>query len=117
MGGAVGKAKECRECGTEFSAGRGQRFCDPCRASFPQDNRSRILRSTYKLSYTQLAELEAITACEVCGETEDLVIDHNHTTDKVRGKLCRNCNFALGHVKDRPAVLRGLALYLEEKDA
>jgi hypothetical protein len=40
--------------------------------------------------------------------------DHCHRTGKVRGVLCRPCNLALGFAKDRPAVLRRLANYLEE---
>lgn len=39
-------------------------------------------------------------------------IDHCHTTGKVRGLLCRNCNLALGHVKDNTGVLKNLIGYL-----
>ena len=45
---------------------------------------------------------------------EPLHYDHCHETDRFRGWLCRNCNVVLGLVKDRPTVLRTLALYLEE---
>lgn len=42
-----------------------------------------------------------------------LVIDHNHDTGVVRGLLCTGCNTALGHVLEKPEVLRALANYLE----
>lgn len=44
------------------------------------------------------------------------VIDHCHTSGKVRGILCRCCNVALGNVKDNADTLRRLAAYLEEND-
>lgn len=42
--------------------------------------------------------------CEVCGEDrpERINVDHCHETGIVRGSLCRNCNIALGHLKDDP---------------
>lgn len=42
-------------------------------------------------------------------------VDHNHTTGKVRGLLCGNCNVALGNAKDSPTILRRLADYLEAR--
>lgn len=44
-------------------------------------------------------------------------IDHDHTTGKVRGLLCNNCNWALGHLKDKRETLYRLSAYLEyDKD-
>lgn len=60
--------------------------------------------------------------CAICGETNDLHIDHDHSCcDKKygtcglcnRGVLCRGCNFSLGGAKDNPQTLRALADYLE----
>jgi hypothetical protein len=39
-------------------------------------------------------------------------IDHCHTTNKIRGLLCHNCNLALGHVADDVEKLKGLIQYL-----
>lgn len=53
--------------------------------------------------------------CEVCGKDNGkraICIDHDHETGKVRGFLCGNCNRALGLLKDDPALLEKLALYL-----
>jgi hypothetical protein len=40
-------------------------------------------------------------------------IDHNHTSGRTRGLLCRECNIALGLAGDSGDVLRGLAEYRE----
>jgi hypothetical protein len=42
-----------------------------------------------------------------------LHVDHCHSTGKVRGLLCRNCNVILGLAHEDPNLLRGLADYLE----
>lgn len=40
-------------------------------------------------------------------------VDHDHTTGKIRGLLCGNCNVALGNAQDDPIILRRLADYRE----
>lgn len=42
------------------------------------------------------------------------VIDHSHTTSKVRGITCFNCNLALGHSKDDPALILSMIEYLDK---
>ena len=42
-------------------------------------------------------------------------VDHDHTTNKIRGILCINCNLLLGHAKDNPMILRNAVKYLENQ--
>ena len=57
--------------------------------------------------------------CTTCGTPHTdapkgrLHIDHCHSTGKVRGLLCSQCNTALGLVQDDVELLRRLAEYLE----
>lgn len=51
--------------------------------------------------------------CKICGTTDPrgqskagrFYVDHNHTTGKVRGLLCNDCNTAIGLLKDNPAIV------------
>ena len=40
-------------------------------------------------------------------------VDHNHATKVVRGLLCCNCNFVVGHCLDNVEILRAAIAYLE----
>ena len=56
--------------------------------------------------------------CKICGSTEtkakgkDWHTDHNHTTGKVRGILCRGCNHLLGNAEDNTEILQSATEYL-----
>ena len=43
-------------------------------------------------------------------------VDHCHTSGKVRGLLCMNCNMGLGKFQDNPEFLRNAADYLEDNN-
>ena len=51
-------------------------------------------------------------SCTICGENDDLVVDHDHKTNKIRGMLCNHCNRGLGHFKDDPDLLEYARIYL-----
>jgi len=56
--------------------------------------------------------------CKICKNPERsnryrrLCVDHCHTTNKIRGLLCSNCNRALGLFKDNYEVLQAAVEYL-----
>lgn len=67
--------------------------------------------------------------CAICGKHETEVaqgrakktehalhVDHCHTSGKVRGLLCTNCNTVLGKCYDDTKILRSAITYLEGKD-
>ena len=63
---------------------------------YKERKRRRDTKRTYGIDDVQLDKLWAQTECAICGDTEHLHIDHNHETGKVRDRLCRPCNLALG---------------------
>lgn len=41
-------------------------------------------------------------------------VDHCHTTNKIRGILCHNCNVGLGNLKDNILILEAAIKYLKD---
>ena len=66
--------------------------------------------------------LQQNNRCAICNESLDLTnpkkvcIDHDHSTGKVRGILCRNCNLAIGFFRDNPEYTNNATLYLKRSD-
>jgi hypothetical protein len=52
--------------------------------------------------------------CEVCGNKQQLNIDHDHKTGLVRGRLCTKCNIALACLKDNNKLIKNLLKYLNK---
>lgn len=50
--------------------------------------------------------------CSICKTNGDVVVDHNHDTNVVRGTLCRKCNLTLGLVSENVELLREMVDYL-----
>lgn len=82
--------------------------------------RDRNLRRVYGIT---LADYERMLAeqgghCAICTATvadaraTALHVDHDHTTGRVRGLLCTNCNKGLGHLGDDPVRLHRAVEYL-----
>ncbi len=51
--------------------------------------------------------------CEICGSLNKLVVDHDHSLNKLRGVLCSECNFGIGKFKDNPDYLKKAINYLD----
>jgi hypothetical protein len=91
-------------CGKAFStAAHNARFCSR------QCNRAArghgLRHAPEFLCFPQL--------CAICGSMQELVGDHDHSSGRPRGILCRKCNLALGNMEDSPERLRAAAAYLE----
>jgi hypothetical protein len=58
--------------------------------------------------------------CAICLTSDTdldklLSVDHCHTTGKIRGLLCNNCNLALGNFKDNLNSLENAIKYLKNE--
>lgn len=81
----------------------------------PRYAKGRKLRLNYKLS---LADYDSLVKnqngqCAICEDVSDnLFVDHCHTTGKVRGLLCHGCNTGIGLLKDSIYNLNKAIKYL-----
>lgn len=123
--------KRCTECGEtkpidEFaSAGKNKKRakCKPCLArkkreyykKNPHKARRRNLKTNYGISvetFDSMVEKQH-GCCASCNKpTDALVVDHDHSTGKVRALLCSNCNLLLGHAHDDTQKLANAIEYL-----
>lgn len=87
----------------------------------PEKKKDQRLRATFGIGRVDFLEMLAIqnNRCAICGYTSEThgkhwpVVDHCHTTGKIRGLLCSNCNIGLGKFKDSYSNLLGAAMYLQ----
>lgn len=129
--------KKCRLCGEEKtldcfyrSSARTrdglQHECKVCHNSnslkhYYKNKEKRVVqrrdyhyRRNYGISFNDFSQMSDNVGnkCEVCEETP-VVLDHCHTTGKVRGVLCNKCNQALGLMRDNEQFILGLVEYLK----
>lgn len=76
----------------------------------------------YRLRESDLQQLVASQCgqCLICQAeitSENLTVDHNHDTGRVRGILCGRCNRSIGLLQDDPAVIRSAIRYLNRRRA
>lgn len=78
-----------------------------------KNNRKRYwphLSNNQALEQFNLMLVEQDYKCKICKKHQSefkkgLVVDHCHSTKKVRGLLCQNCNAMIGMAKEEPVVL------------
>ena len=82
--------------------------------------RNAFIKRTYGITQDDyLAMLEAQGGrCAICKRPDNYKskwfdIDHCHTTKRVRGLLCRNCNKGLGNFKDDVSLMTSAIGYIK----
>lgn len=123
------KSKICKTCKTAFAPTTNIMY--ECFSCVPKNLRkfNARLRCNYGLGYVDYMKMLRFQkhSCKICGITiiprttgnkkDSAVIDHCHTTGKVRGILCRRCNIGLGHFDDDCSKLEAAIDYLlKEKE-
>lgn len=71
----------------------------------------------FGISIDEVLRLKAIRNCDICNKVlpetgRKTAIDHCHVTNKVRGKLCQQCNVGIGLFGENVEVLREAIGYL-----
>lgn len=80
----------------------------------------RMLKHRYSITYDDYLIIyeNQNRCCAICknelhlGTVNGLYVDHEHSTGKIRGLLCPNCNTALGKFKDSRTILQNAINYL-----
>jgi predicted RND superfamily exporter protein len=86
------------------------------KSNSPESRRKRYLRMAYKLTPQEYDELRTTQdgGCAICfRKVNRLVVDHDHTTGKIRSLLCTTCNTGLGQFGDNIALLEKAITYLK----
>lgn len=126
QGFKIGVNKPCRSCANSISQGGTgwTPFCIDCGLN-PRHYHSLCLECHKKRSKKYHTEVYRwskygldgpieMKECEICSSQNDLVIDHCHTTDKIRGILCRQCNSAIGLFKEDVNLVDNATTYLRK---
>jgi hypothetical protein len=100
--------KQLDQLSDEFWPNRKHHGCRKC-------VHASILKRKYNLDYQDYLQIrqDCNNLCQICKKDRPLVVDHCHTTGKVRGLLCSQCNSGLGHIKDNVDYLKKMIEYLE----
>lgn len=89
------------------------------RAAHPRAQRGRALER-YGMTLEHFEQLEKwqLGLCAICEvrPIETLAVDHNHTTGKNRGLLCRACNCGIGNFRESCKVLKNAIDYLKKHE-
>lgn len=67
------------------------------------------------LTRGEAAELREGRACFICGETDNPQLDHDHSTGRIRGVLCLQCNQGIGKFYDKIELLERAVMYLQNE--
>jgi len=95
-------------------------ICDNCKKEVfkkYQKNTGRFKKhGITKEIYDKMMELQS-GKCFICENDYDvLYIDHNHDTSIIRKLLCRDCNSALGLIKENKKTINNMKKYIEEHE-
>jgi hypothetical protein len=78
------------------------------------------MKVNYGLTWAQYEEIlskqngKCAICKKACSTGKRLGVDHDHTTNKIRGLLCCNCNLGLGKLGDDIKSIRKVLQYLED---
>ena len=97
-------------------------------AKWNRENKKRrapvLQKSNYKKRYGLTIEQKQAMIdnqdgkCAICQSdletTHNVCVDHCHSTNQIRGILCRKCNLGIGHLNDSIEILKSAQKYLQK---
>lgn len=140
-GQASGKRPDCRDCQKEYHLANKEHRNAQCRNYNKVNNivlkeyyKNKYAKNKIKYNNARIKNMYGITledytkmfeeqcgSCAICKRSQNefkkaLHIDHCHTTGKVRGLLCHNCNTFIGHAKENISILSNGISYLKKAE-
>lgn len=111
----TGYAAICKQCKDK----KRKEYCE----SHPGWTKDCSLRQIYGINLEQYNMLftQQQGKCAICDTHQSefikaLEVDHDHTTQKIRGLLCHKCNKALGLLGDSSELIRIALKYVESSE-
>ena len=125
------RRSDCKKCVSEYSRSyreKNKEIIKKKKKKYhiekPYIKRRSYLKTEYGLSmedYDKMFKLQK-GKCKICKVShpknishKHLYVDHCHKTGKIRGLLCRGCNFAIGEMEDNILFFKNAINYLKEK--
>jgi hypothetical protein len=104
-----GKCREWKEKG-EFSKddSRTTAYCTVCKKCAGH----LAVAKRCDISFEEAKRAREATACEICGRSGKIAIDHCHKSGKFRGTICYKCNQGIGCFKDNVELMIDAIEYL-----
>jgi hypothetical protein len=100
----------CKTCWNKHYTERNKQVYDPLR------ERDRQLRKNFGISLEEYTKMynDQGGVCAICNHESDtaLHVDHNHTTNDIRGLLCHKCNHALGQLNEDLEIITNMYEYI-----
>lgn len=110
-----GRKRKCRRCTAAYVALWNKDDEGHIREHITALQKTALMRRKYGEDGVLIHKRRlAGEGCDICGHrTTRMAVDHDHETGKVRGLLCKECNWTLGLVNDDSNRLRKMADYLD----
>lgn len=111
----TGKSRSyCKQCQSNLNKNWRKNNQEKVKIQNRKDQLKYKLKNIYNLKEKDLQKMINIAdgKCMICNRKTFLHIDHCHSTGKVRGLLCKNCNLGIGLFKDNPEILKSCIEYL-----
>ena len=111
LDGLTKQCKSCRKLWSKLSHEKNKE-----QRNF--NRKYRLIKDLYGLDYNQYQTMltEQNHSCTICNIVmKKPVVDHCHSTGKVRSLLCQHCNSMIGFAKENINTLKSAIKYLEDQ--
>lgn len=107
----LGINSKCKVCVSEYNSRRDYKSYYHANSNNMKSAKRKHLYGLSEQEYQNML-LAQDNKCAACHDATKLVVDHCHTTGKIRGLLCRKCNTALGQLDDSKDKVVSLLEYI-----